>query len=473
MADASKILLTGDEKPVYQFAPLKKELAELTTQLLRANHESWHVYFNDRGFHNHIPHQLLTLYSLSAAPSFLTAAYEANVTYQRPAKPTHSPLLKTLQAHSSSSSSTPPSSLLQHLGDEAYYPDFVAYYSAQVAAHGWPAVVRDALFRGTPEAEDLLARLFGGVVHPLLHLGFGVEFAQEGVVVEGLAQAAVHENWIARIFRECEEASGNKTIRKGERKGFLELVRAVGADEEVKSAARGVGQFSDGREVWGMVGERLASVAGEFVVYPEEADVEARTKEVVNGAVLLATTALQVQHIPKLDFFYMHLITSTISLVSLLHSPSLALPTATRAKLLTYYAYTALFVYATRGAQPLSPQRLYTYAPKHAEHGVKELVRRAVELQPTDDGHVVKTVRGVLAAWQLCGGGGQGEDGVQETETFEQGIADDATWLRALHLVVDAVEAPGPKWVRAAGFVELWKEVPLVEDEGKSGVRGN
>lgn len=51
MADASKILLTGDEKPVYQFAPLKKELAELTTQLLRANHESWHVYFNDRGFH--------------------------------------------------------------------------------------------------------------------------------------------------------------------------------------------------------------------------------------------------------------------------------------------------------------------------------------------------------------------------------------------------------------------------------------
>ncbi|KAK7510315.1 hypothetical protein IWZ03DRAFT_363349 [Phyllosticta citriasiana] len=479
MTDSAKILLTGEEKPVYQLGPLKKELAELTTQLLRDNHREWHVYFNDKGFHNHIPHQLLTLYALSAPPSALTAAYKDNSTYQRPLQPAHANTFSALSP-SSPSSSFP---YAQHLGDGDYYQDYVVYFASQVAAKGWPAVVRESLFAATPAAEDLLARLYAGIVHPLLHLGFGVEFALEGIVVEGLAQTAVHENWTARIFRDCDEASAKKGFRQGggKRKSFLQLVREVSADETVREAARGVGQYSDGREMWDTVGERLADVAGEFVVWQTEEDVERRVAEVFNGAVLLATTALQPHHIPKLDFFHTHLITSSISLLSLLHSSPLSLPPSTKSRLLTLFARIALFVYATRGAQPLSPSRLYSYVPKQPDDGETELVKRAVAV-PRDDGHVVKAVRSVLAARQLCGAspfrpqqqqqqqqkGQHGEDEEEEEESFEWGITDDATWLKAAHLVVDAVEAPGPKWIRAAGWVELWKEVPLVEDEGKS-----
>lgn len=474
MTDSSKILLTGEEKPVYQLGPLKQELAELTTQLLRDNHTDFHVFFNDRGFHNHIPHQLLTLYALSAPPSVLTAAYKDNSTYQQPLKPAH---VETTAALSQSSSSPSASSIFpytEHLGDGDYYQDYVVYFATQVAAKGWPTVVREALFADSPRATDLLARLFAGVVHPLLHLGFGVEFALEGVVVEGLAQAAVHEDWTARVFRDCEAASAKKGIQAGKRKGFLELVRAVNADEAVREAARAVGQYSDGRELWEKVGERLADVAGEFVVWPTDEDVERRVVEVVNAAVLLATTALQPHHIPKLDFFHMHLITSSISLLSLLHSPLLPLPASTRAHLLTLFARTALFVYATRGAQALSPARLLSYAPKRPDDDEAALVARAVAL-PQDDGHAVKALRGVLAAWQVCGKSPfrpqqqqQREEKKDGEEVFEWGITDDATWRKVAHLVVDAVEAPGPKWVRAAAWVELWAEVPLVEDEGKS-----
>ncbi|KAK7545040.1 uncharacterized protein J3D65DRAFT_545172 [Phyllosticta citribraziliensis] len=475
MADSSKILLTGEEKPVYQLGPLKKELAELTTQLLRDNHKEFHVFFNDRGFHNHIPHQLLTLYALSAPPFVLTAAYKDNSTYQKPLKPAHAETTTALSQPQSQSASSPSAATTssfpytKHLGDSDYYQDYVVFFAAQAAAKGWPTVVREALFADTPQATDLLARLYAGVVHPLLHLGFGVEFALEGVVVEGLAQAAVHEDWTARVFRDCDAAAaakrGVQAGGAGRRKGFLELVRAVSADEKVREAARAVGQYSDGREMWDSVGERLADVAGEFVVLPTDEDVERRAAEVVNASVLLATTALQPHHIPKLDFFHMHLITSSISLLSILHSPDLSLPASTRARILTLFARTALFVYATRGAQPLSPARLYTYDPKRPDDDEAALVARTVAL-PMEDGHAVKALRGVLAAWQFCSASQQQED--EHEESFEWGITDDATWRKAAHLVVDAVEAPGPKWVRAAAWVELWAEVPLVEDEGKS-----
>ncbi|KAK8153908.1 hypothetical protein BKA80DRAFT_284375 [Phyllosticta citrichinensis] len=487
MTDSSKILLTGEEKPVYQLGPLKKELAELTTQLLCDNHTEFHVFINDKGFHNHIPHQLLTLYALSAPPSALTAAYKDNSTYQKPLKPAHAETTTALSQSKSASSPSAASSFpyTEHLGDGDYYQDYVVFFATQAVAKGWPTVVREALFADTPQATDLLARLFSGLVHPLLHLGFGVEFALEGVVVEGLAQAAVHDGWTARVFRDCDAAAAAKKViqtgRTGRRKGFLELVRAVSADETIREAARSVGQYSVGREMCDSVSERLADVAGEFVVWDTDEDVERRAKEVVNAAVLLATTALQPHHIPKLDFFHMHLITSSISLLALLHSPAIDLPASTRARLLTLFARTALFVYATRGAQPLSPARLYTYAPKRPDDDEAALVARAVKL-PADDGHAAKALRGVLAAWQVCGARQQDaqqhkqqqqqqqqkENKEEQEEAFEWGITDDATWRKAAHLVVDAVEAPGPKWVKTAAWVESWAEVPLVEDEGKS-----
>ena len=38
-----------------------------------------------------------------------------------------------------------------------------------------------------------------GFLHPIIHLGFGVEFKQPAIIAEALAEAAVHDNWIGMI----------------------------------------------------------------------------------------------------------------------------------------------------------------------------------------------------------------------------------------------------------------------------------
>ncbi|WZH42080.1 uncharacterized protein QYS62_003048 [Fusarium acuminatum] len=39
-------------------------------------------------------------------------------------------------------------------------------------------------------------------------------------------------------------------------------------------------------------------------------------------------------------------------------------------------------------------------------------------------------------------------------------LNDDATWIKIQHMVVDALEVPGPLYVRSAGFQEAWQDAP-------------
>lgn len=48
----------------------------------------------------------------------------------------------------------------------------------------------------------MLVRLHAGFLHPMIHLGFGVEFQQPAIIAEALAQAAVHDNWIGYVLRD-------------------------------------------------------------------------------------------------------------------------------------------------------------------------------------------------------------------------------------------------------------------------------
>ncbi|KAG6891952.1 hypothetical protein C0995_006374, partial [Termitomyces sp. Mi166 len=41
---------------------------------------------------------------------------------------------------------------------------------------------------------DMFNRFLGGLIHPMIHLGYGLEFNLPGMVIEGLAEAAVHSD---------------------------------------------------------------------------------------------------------------------------------------------------------------------------------------------------------------------------------------------------------------------------------------
>ena len=47
---------------------------------------------------------------------------------------------------------------------------------------------------------DLFARVIGGAFHPLIHIGYGLEFDIPGIVAEGLAMGACTEARLSSII---------------------------------------------------------------------------------------------------------------------------------------------------------------------------------------------------------------------------------------------------------------------------------
>lgn len=79
-----------------------------------------------------------------------------------------------------------------------------------------------------------------GLVHPLIHLGFGLEFNQPAIVAQALAQTAVHDDWMGRdYFLPAERLAGE--VGKFGQKSLLQLLNEIRKDQTLKSSAK----FSD------------------------------------------------------------------------------------------------------------------------------------------------------------------------------------------------------------------------------------
>ena len=178
---------------------------------------------------------------------------------------------------------------------------------------GWRGVVGRYLFGvgvgakdGEGSGDELMVRLFAGFLHPLIQLMYGVEWGQEAVVAEGLAQAAVHSGDIGEFLLGAEREAakrGGEGGRKGE--GVLELMAEVRRDAKLAGAARN-GDADKVREgVLGRAKEEMIALAARVRVRPEE--VEEKTAEMFDAAVYVAAAATMLKEgkQPKFDFFLM------------------------------------------------------------------------------------------------------------------------------------------------------------------------
>jgi hypothetical protein len=198
MATASKVQLTLGEWPEFHVKDIKQQTATRTSELLQENHEEHHIFFNNSGFHNHIAHHLLTLYALAATESQVQRQYDDNKTYQRPSQPLEESIVERMQDSSQ---------FQKYLGRERYYNDYLRFFQREMDNKGWQKVLNDHVFAGDERADDMLARMFAGFLHPIIHLGFGIEFQQPAIIAEALAQAAVHDNWMQSLFIGAEKAA--------------------------------------------------------------------------------------------------------------------------------------------------------------------------------------------------------------------------------------------------------------------------
>lgn len=240
---------------------------------------------------NHIAHHLLTLFALNASPEELQKAYDANATYQRPPEPLKESIVDDMHK---------PERFKSYLGKEEYYHDFLVYFQQEIDKNGWQGALQEHLFAETEHADDMLVRMYAGFLHPIIHLGFGIEFQQPAIIAEALAQAAVHDNWMAPLFFGCEKAAKESSDKDGSKKTIVQILEECKKDEKLSKAAH----FKDGNKIREGIlkraPEEMIKYATQYTV--KEGELEEKTAEMINAAGM-SPTHLYTNLIPLLFFF--------------------------------------------------------------------------------------------------------------------------------------------------------------------------
>jgi hypothetical protein len=155
-------------------APLKSPPpSALVTQLLDKNNKEHDIYFGEDHFHNHFPHTLLSQFALGAPEARLKKEWEIE-DYLKPLGKKQSPEITD-------------SNWTNYIGIDKFYHNYLDYFKNKIAKDGVQKTVLQYALN-----EPLLPSFVSGAVHPLIHVGFGLEFNSDIVVAEGLSEACVH-----------------------------------------------------------------------------------------------------------------------------------------------------------------------------------------------------------------------------------------------------------------------------------------
>ena len=442
---ASPIRLSPSYLGIVKGAEIPPGSLEECNRLLQRNHEEYHMFFRDTAGHNHIVHSLLTILALGASPQELQDRYDDGTPIQRPIPDIDNALLEKLEDAET---------LHNSLGQIKQYHTFLEFFKRKIAAKGWKEAIQEYLFARNKLADAMLARMYEGAYHPIIHLGLGIEFQQAAIVAEALAQAAAHDNSnIVTLFlnAESEAAIVYPTAKP---KPMIRLIHDVGANETIRNAPRWSdfgNKMRDG--VIGRAGEEMQSLAAQFRIREDEEELERRTAEMISTCAYFAGAAQREGRKRKIDFFYMHNVTSSIFFTVFIRQDWIKL--VDRVRLVEWKARLDLAWYAVSGCAPLDGNAIRNYSnPQSDGMGWAELYS-AVNKEH-DDGHAVKFIRALA-------------NGEKVARKFEQGewatyfpMKGDM-WLILARMCQDTTQnlPTDLKWVPFTGFEQPWKRPDL------------
>jgi uncharacterized protein YciW len=117
-----------------------------------------------------------------------------------------------------------------------------------------------------------------GVLHPLIHLGFGFEFNQPAIVAQAIAQTAVHDTRLASYLVPAEKAA--EAAGRPGNKPLVQILAEMRADPDMKKAAR----WEDPNKFDGVLNrarEKMIQYASQFTVNPDQ--IDQRLAEMINA----------------------------------------------------------------------------------------------------------------------------------------------------------------------------------------------
>ena len=81
--------------------------------------------------------------------------YKRNAQYQRPNVSVKERIVEDM---------TNPEHFQKYLGQEKYYRDFLMFWQNEMQVKGWENVLNEYMFAGSERADDLLMRMYAGMI---------------------------------------------------------------------------------------------------------------------------------------------------------------------------------------------------------------------------------------------------------------------------------------------------------------------
>lgn len=95
----------------------------------------------------------------------------------------------------------------------------------------------------SPKVSLINTDIHQGFFHPIIHLGFGVEFHQPAIIAEALAQACIHDTWTGDYLLAAEKAAAESPDTPS--KSMKEILDLIHADKKLSTAA----YWEDGNKI--------------------------------------------------------------------------------------------------------------------------------------------------------------------------------------------------------------------------------
>ncbi|KAJ7155023.1 hypothetical protein C8R46DRAFT_1226982 [Mycena filopes] len=443
------------------------ESKTLVAELLHKGFVTHHCFYNERNFANHLSHHILSLHDLGAPAEWIQAMYEEEAATQRP---------QYLNGSSPETANTIDEtnwqSKLGPTNATKDYPAYLSFFSAEIAKRGVSGALEHYLFSpgGNGNGAFMLARFTAGLLHPLIDAGLGVEFGQDFIVAQGLAQAALTSP-IGDCFM---DSSSVPEIKSGPPTSLLSLLRELYASPTFSpTPTAGERPSYAALEKWVRARPEYGAAIREIYAkwtfdLADPADFANKVEECMWQATLLlgATGKANASSKPQMDFFLMHFLTGSLCLRPLVEAIQKPLH---KAQLLQTYARTTALFLVLRGRPRIDAALVMSSpaypVPPHSDSSdshpaLKSGLAASSPWLPVlnnamrhPEPHVIKAIRALFYCAQQYGENslpGAADEHGEETHPGLKRV-DGTVFIRVAGKVLDAVG-----WVARGDGEQFW-----------------
>ncbi|KAK2824775.1 hypothetical protein FQN49_007488 [Arthroderma sp. PD_2] len=335
----------NDGSPSVDIKPIQTHDIEATEekpgrrlrQLLKLNHATHSILYNNLSFYNHIPYLLSTAYLFGGGPEHLDRLYEAES--------------KELEPWVGS-----PGEIGQvedwrlALGKREFQRAYLDFFEDELTCLGydWNAVVSKYLFSGE---RPLINSLITGFGHPLIHIGYAFEMSSRDVAMESLAMISCCYDDVHKFFDEPSDIQKNMTPRYTTSSPFEVL-------DKIRGDKRFDGMFTTpgGNNVEELFKTQQTLLLEHWTAWDlKDTDLTEQFRMIQR----LATTLMVTRHAGNQhDFFFDHLLTTTHALRVIIPN----VPTKFHVPLLRQWFLLAIAVYIAQLRPKVDVNGVVSYA---------------------------------------------------------------------------------------------------------------